>query len=101
MDKRQVYEKTFFDFETAYPPVLNQRILEQELERRKAHLQTTLLAIAALFMELCLILAGFLLRTEFPVFTAACFGYVICSAAGGGILAIVFHVKKEEIICQE
>lgn len=101
MEKQQIPEKMIFDFETAYPPILNQRTLERELERRKIHLQTTLLAVAALFMELSLILAGILLRTEFPVFTAVCFGYVICSSAGGGILAVVFHIKKEEIIWQE
>lgn len=93
-------EKRIFDFEAVPAPVLTGRMLEEEKERRKLQRQTTLLTVAAVFAELCLLLAGLLLRNVFPTATVICVGYVLCTSAGGGAVAAVFHVKRREMLWQ-
>lgn len=96
MDKKQL-----FDFEAACPPVLNERMLLEEQKRRELKRQMSVLAAAAAFTELCLILLAVLSWTVQPLLSFICMGYVACSACGCGVLAGVCVMRKGEILWQE
>lgn len=90
---RQIY-----DFERTRPPVLTQKQLRTETERRKLCRQTTLLAVSAVLMVLCLLLSALLL---IPVnFAAAilCGIYAAVSLTGSSVLTIVFIQKRRELV---
>jgi len=93
-------EKIIFDFEKVPAPVLTARMLEEEKERRRLQKQTVFLTVAAVFAELCLLLAGLLLKDIYPARAVLCIGYVLCTSAGGGAVAAVFHVKRRDILWQ-
>lgn len=94
-------ERKLFDFEAECPPVLNERMLLEEQARRELKRQMTILAAAAVFTELSLMLIAVLLWTAQPLLSAVCMGYVACSACGSGVLAGVCVVKRRVILCQE
>lgn len=94
-------KEPIFDFEKEYPPVLTSQMLEEEQKRRRIHLQMALLAVAAVCMELCLILISVLLWVDFPGLSVICAGYVFCSSAGSGIILVVFTEKRRDVLCQE
>ena len=77
-----------YNFEQHKPPVLNENMLRAELERRRLRWQTALVAVAG-----TLLLIGFLVLEDYPWITALCLAYVLFSATGGSVLAVVVTKK--------
>ena len=97
-----------YNFEQHKPPVLNENMLRAELERRRLRWKLfiwinctcaewkhvfcynvcyrTLLLIAAAML-------GFLVLEDYPWITALCLAYVLFSATGGSVLAVVVTKK--------
>ncbi len=93
--------KKIYDFTRFYPPVLTEKSLRAEAERRRLRRQTVLLALAALLIELCLMLSALVLYPDNPALAILCGIYFVISLSGGGVLAIVFIRKRRELIlCQ-
>ena len=86
--------KQIYDFEQAKPPVLNENMIRTKLEKRKLHRQTILLAIAALLMQIVMILLGLVTSVKYPWIAVGCFGYVVVSITGSSVIAIVYSGKK-------
>lgn len=80
-----------YNFDEHTPPVLNERMLRDELARRTLRRQTALLRIASLLVSLCFLLCGVLLFTEYLVLAIACLAFVIISLVGNGIISFVFY----------
>ena len=89
--------KQIYNFEQHNPPVLNENMLRAELERRRLRWQTTLIAIAGILLLITAAMLGFLVSEEYPWITALCLTYILFSATGGSVLAIVI-TKKGGII---
>lgn len=87
------------DFTAASPPVLTRAMLEEELERRRLHGQTALLALAGSLLEGCFLLAAFLLWRDCPVLATACAAGTAGSLTGGGILAVICTARGGEWTC--
>ncbi len=85
--------KQVFDFEQFTPPVLNERLLRRELEKRAERRRTVLLAAAGALFQVLFILLGLLCWNTFPALTLACIGFAVASAAGSGVIAIVYVQK--------
>ena len=85
--------KPIYDFEAAAPPLLNERILREAAARKKAERQTLILTLAALLCQIAALLLGFAAIGWHPLLAAVCFGYVLVSATGGSIIAIVYSKK--------
>ena len=60
--------KQTFDFEQFAPPVLNERILRRELEKRTERQRTVLLAVAGALFQAVFILLGLLCWNTAPAF---------------------------------
>ena len=82
---RQIY-----DFERHAPPALNENMLRAELERRKRHRQTALLAVAGLLLQAAVTLLGYSALDWYPWLSALCFSHVIVSTTGCGVVAVIF-----------
>lgn len=82
-----------YNFEQYKPPVLNENMLRAELERRRLRWQTTLIAVAGIFIHILLILLGFITMNEYPIITVVCLIYVVISITGSSVLAIVYTRK--------
>ena len=82
--------KQTFHFEQFEPPVLNEKLLRKELEKRAERRRTVLLAIAGALFQAVFILLGLLCRSIAPAITLACVGFAIVSAVGSGVIAIVY-----------
>ena len=89
---RQIY-----NFEQHRPPVLNENMLRAELERRRLRWQTALIAVAGILLLLAVSMLGFLVLEDYPWITVICLAYVLFSATGGSVLAIVV-TKKGAVI---
>ena len=83
--------KQIYNFEAKQPPVLNESLLRAELEKRRLRRQTTMAAISGILTQMALLLLAVVL-VDYSVFLAlACVAYVIVSATGGTVVAILLH----------
>lgn len=85
--------KQIYNFEKHNPPILNENMLRAEQERRKNHLQTVLLFVAGLLLQIVVLLLGYSAIDWYPWLTVFCFGYVIISTTGGGVIAVTYTRK--------
>ena len=85
--------KQIYHFEQHKPPVLNENMLRAELERRRLRWQTALLALAGILLQVVVVLFGYSAIDWYPWISAACFGYVIISTTGCGVIAVVYSRK--------
>lgn len=85
--------KQTFDFEQFNPPVLNENILRQKLEKSAERRRTVLLAVAGALFQVVFILLGLLCWNSFPVLTLAGIGLAIVSMVGNGVITIVYTQK--------
>lgn len=81
------------DFERFDPPALTEKMLRRELERRERRRQTVLLAAAGALLEALFVLLGLLCWNAAPILTVGFICFAIVSAAGSGVIAIVFTQK--------
>ena len=81
--------KQIYNFEQHKPPVLNENMLHAELERRRLRWQTALIAVSGILLLIAAAMLGFLVLEDYPWITALCLAYVLFSATGGSVLAIV------------
>lgn len=86
---RQIY-----DFEQKNPPILNENMLRNTLEKRRAQKQTVALAIAGVLVQILVLLLGFIVGEIYPVAAMLSICYVIISMMGSSVIAVMF-VKKE------
>ena len=82
-----------YNFEQQKPPVLNENMLRAELERRRLRWQTALVAVAGTLLLIAAAMLGFLVLEDYPWITALCLAYVLFSATGGSVLAVVVTKK--------
>ena len=85
--------KQIYNFEQHKPPVLNENMLRAELERRRLRWQTALIAVAGILLLIVTALIGYLVLEDYPWITVLCLAYVLFSATGGSVLAIVVTKK--------
>ena len=78
-----------YHFEQHKPPVLNENMLRADLERRRLHWQTALVAVAGILIQALFAALGLLTMNEYPLIATACLIYVVLSITGGSVLAIV------------
>ena len=83
-----------FDFEARRPPVLTERMLREEADRRRVHRQTLILTLAALATQVILVVLGLILAPIQPMATLICLGYVCLSVSGGGLAALIFQKER-------
>ena len=82
-----------YNFEQHKPPVLNENMLRAELERRRLRWQTALLALAGILLQVVIALFGYSAIDWYPWVSAICFGYVIISTTGCGVIAVTYSRK--------
>ena len=85
--------KQIYNFEEHKPPVLNENMLRAELERRRLRWQTALLALAGILLQVVIALFGYSAIDWYPWVSAICFGYVIISTTGCGVIAVTYSRK--------
>lgn len=85
--------KQIYNFEQQKPPVLNENMLRAELERRRLRWQTALLALAGILLQVVAVLFGYSAIDWYPWISAICFGYVIISTTGCGVIAVAYSRK--------
>lgn len=83
--------KQIYNFDAKQPPTLNESMLRTELAKRQLRRQTTLAAISGILTQLVVLLVAFLLAEYSPFLAICCVVYVILSATGGTIVAILLH----------
>jgi len=85
--------KQTYDFERFTPPVLNERMLRRELQKRAERRRTILLAVAGVLFEVLFVLLGLLCLEAYPILALGCIGFAVVSAVGSGVIVIVFAQK--------
>ena len=92
--------KQIYNFEQAQPPVLNERTIRSQIEKRRLHMRTALVALAAILLLVAMTLLGFLAYETYPWITLFCFIYALVSTTGGSIVAVIFTHKGGQLIWQ-
>jgi len=82
---RQIYH-----FETQTPPALNETILRRERERRRRLRQTLLVVLADILLQAVLWLTAWITAAGNPGIAFGILCYSITSAAGSGIIVIIY-----------
>ena len=90
--------KPIYDFEQAVPPVLTEKVLRKRLEQQQLHRQTILVSLGGALMQLCLLVLAMMLQPWYPLLSVLTVAYVLFSAAGTGILAVVFWKQRRHLI---
>lgn len=85
--------KQIYNFEQHKPPMVNENMLCAELERRRLRWQTALLALAGILLQIVVALFGYSAIDWYPWLSAVCFGYVIISTTGCGVIAVAYSRK--------
>jgi len=85
--------KQVFDFEQFTPPVLNERLLRRELEKRAERRRTVLLAVTGALFQAVFILLGLLCWNTILALTLACICFAIVSMVGSGVITIIYAQK--------
>lgn len=85
--------KQIYNFESKEPPVLNESMLKTELANRQLRRQTTMAAIAGILIQIVLLLCAVLLAKDYIIFSILCVAYVIFSATGGTVIAIIMNSR--------
>lgn len=85
--------KQIYDFEQYNPPALNEQLLREESEKRKLRVQTALIAIAGILIQILIAVLGLEVIEDYPVITVFCFLHVFLSTTGGSVLAVVYSQK--------
>ena len=85
--------KTIYNFEMHAPPHLTEAMLQARIEARKKHLQTLLVLLSGVLMQVAIVLLGALAAPRSPAFSFICLVYVLISTAGGSVIAVVFVQK--------
>lgn len=83
--------KQIYHFDTKQPPILNESMLRTELAKRQLRRQTTLATIAGILTQVAILLLAVFLADTYPLLSVCCVVYVILSATGGTVVAIVMH----------
>lgn len=86
--------KPIYDFEQVSPPVLTESQLRKRLEQKKLRRQAFLVSIGGALMQICLLILALLLYPIYPLVSVVTFCYVLLSAAGTGILAVIFWKQR-------
>lgn len=85
--------KQTYNFERFTPPVLNERMLRRELQKRTERQRTILLAVAGALFEALFVLLGLLFMEAYPILALGCICFAIISTVGSGVITIVFTQK--------
>ena len=93
--------KQIYDFEQHIPPVLNENMLRNELEKRKLEKQTAVLLVAGILFQIAIVLFGLSQMKVYPVIAVACIGYVVISFVGICVLTIVCTKKGGNDLWQQ
>ena len=86
--------KQIYNFDAKQPPILNESTLRTELNKRKLHRQTTIATIAGILVQIALLLLAVLLSTDYVILSVCCVTYVIISATGSTVIAILMHSRS-------
>jgi len=87
-----------YRFDCESPPDLNEMTLIDELARRKTLRQVVLLALFGILLNICLIIAAFVLYPINTFFSTACVLYVVATMCGSIAIATVFATNKKEVL---
>lgn len=90
--------KQIYNFEKFDPPALNEKMLQAEIEKRKIRKQTALLAMASILFQTIAFIIGMISIYIYPLLAVICLVYVVISATGGGVIAIVYTRKGGAMI---
>ncbi len=90
--------KQIYNFDAENPPILNENMIKNVIEKQKLQRQMALLALAGILMEIVVLLLGFLSWGTYPVLGVICFVYVIVSATGAAIMSVIFSGKRGVLI---
>ncbi len=93
--------KQIYPFDSFQPPDLSEKKLRAEIQRRATLRQTALLALAGILAELCLIAAALFVSPINEVLAFAIIAYVCVSISGCAIIAVVYDLKRRNLICTE
>ena len=88
---RQIYH-----FEDKIPPAVNEQMLRQELEKRRAKKAAILLVIGSFFIMISILLIALPLYETNPLFSTVCLLYVCVSIAGSLVIVIAFTLKAPD-----
>ena len=92
--------KQIYTFEQFRPPVLNENMLMKEMERRKTQLQTMLLTLAVILIQVVVIMLGIFTYNFYPLVSFICVLHVGITTLSSGAIAIVFTKKRRSLVCQ-
>lgn len=90
--------KQIYNFEAKLPPVINEKKIRAEMERRKVQWETAILAVSSLLILFCLFLISIPLYHITPVLAVACITYICTAITGGSVIILVFIQKRRSLI---
>lgn len=85
--------KQIYNFESSAPPILTEAMLRRERRKRCSRIQIILLALAGVLSQIAVVLFGYSALNWFPWMTMLSSLYILSSAVGGSVIAILYTKK--------
>ena len=87
-------EAPIYDFESAVPPMLTERMLRHQREERQAKKQALLVTVAGVLTQFLLLMSMVLLYEYMPGLALIGMGYVAVSLAACFVTAVVYVERR-------
>lgn len=88
----------YFDFESRQPPVITEKDLRKEKEKRDLKKQILLLRIASVLISICLVLFAFVTANDYIIISVISILFACVYVIGSGVITIVFFSKRREFM---
>lgn len=85
--------KQIYSFENEAPPILNENILRQKLEKKRKRKYLAALVFASVLVQLAVLIFGYLSSEKYPYFEFLSIFYIAMSLTCGGVVAVLFGRK--------
>lgn len=90
--------KQIYNFEQHTPPVLNERMLQAELEKRTLRQQVSLFALSSSLLQFAIVLFVLSMATIYPLLFIVCLCYVFTAITGDIVIVYIYTQKGEMIL---
>lgn len=90
--------KQIYNFEQHTPPVLNESMLQDELEKRILLRQVSMFALISILLQFAIVLFSLSMATIYPLLFIVCSCYVFTAITGSIVIVYIYTQKGEMIL---
>lgn len=85
--------KQIYDFEKISPPILNENIIRNKIEKKKKAKKISFFVFASCLIQASVLLFGYMFSEQYPYLEFLSLFYIAMSLTCSGVVAVLFNRK--------